>query len=293
METEDNRVLPPSQLFIVATPIGNLADMTYRAVEILQNADWIGAEDTRVSGHLLEHYSIKSPMFACHEHNEAKVALQMIERLKAGESGALISDAGTPLINDPGYRLVRAVREAGFEVVPVPGACSPIVALCASGLATDQFSYLGFLPRNGRARGEQLQWMADANHTCVFLESPKRIIKTLKDMAEILAGKELCIGRELTKLHEEFISGTVQEILAVFEQKTPRGEMVVMVGASQQPREVSDDDILALANLDAYRLLSPSARARTIAQKLAVKRSHVYDLLMRLDDEMDDETATQ
>jgi len=281
MDSQDNLIQTAGQLFIVATPIGNLADMTYRAIETLKDVDWIAAEDTRVSGRLLEYYDIKTPMFACHDHNEAKVAERMLERLRAGESGALISDAGTPLINDPGYRLVRKIRQANLDVVPIPGACSPIAALCASGLATDQFTYMGFLARSGQSRQSQIQMISDATHTCVFLESPKRIVKTLKSLSETVGSKELCIGRELTKMHEQFISGSAEELLAHFEQHTPRGEMVVMVGVSQTPIEVTDNMIESEARKPLYETLSPSARARTVAQSLNVKRSRVYDVLMK------------
>jgi len=280
MDSQDNSIQTCGQLFIVATPIGNLADMTYRAIETLKNADWIAAEDTRVSGRLLEYYDIQTPMFACHDHNEAKVADNMLVRLHAGESGALISDAGTPLINDPGYRLVRKIRQAGLNVVPIPGACSPITALCASGLATDQFTYMGFLARSGGARAVQLQTIADAAHTCVFLESPKRILKTLQHLEAMLGSKELCIGRELTKLHEEFISGNVSEVIAHLHTHTPRGEMVVMVGVSQMPVEITDAMIAIEAKKSVYESISPSARARAVAQNLGVKRSRVYDVLL-------------
>jgi len=254
--------------------------MTYRAIETLKNVDWIAAEDTRVSGRLLEYYDIKTAMFACHDHNEAKVAENMLVRLRAGESGALISDAGTPLINDPGYRLVRKIRQAGLNVVPIPGACSPITALCASGLATDQFIYMGFLARSGRVRTTQLQSIADAMHTCVFLESPKRILKTLQNLSDLVGSKEICIGRELTKLHEEFVSGSVAEVITHFEQHIPRGEMVVMVGVSHTPVEITDEMIIVEAKQDVYEDISPSARARAVAQKLDVKRSRVYSVLM-------------
>jgi len=280
MDSQDNSIQACGQLFIVATPIGNLADMTYRAIETLKIVDWIAAEDTRVSGRLLEYYDIKTPMFACHDHNEAKVAERMLERMQSGESGALISDAGTPLINDPGYRLVRKIRQAGLDVVPIPGACSPIAALCASGLATDQFTYMGFLARSGRTRTAQLQSIADAKHTCVFLESPKRIVKTLQSLADVVGTKEICIGRELTKLHEEFVSGSALDVMAHFNEHTPRGEMVVMVGVSQIPVEITDAMIAVEAKQAIYEILSPSARARAVAQKLDVKRSRVYDVLM-------------
>ncbi|MDQ6967817.1 MAG: 16S rRNA (cytidine(1402)-2'-O)-methyltransferase [Mariprofundaceae bacterium] len=280
MDSQDNSIQTCGQLFIVATPIGNLADMTYRAIETLKNVDWIAAEDTRVSGRLLEYYDIKTAMFACHDHNEAKVAEVMLERLRAGESGALISDAGTPLINDPGYRLVRKIRKAGLNVIPIPGACSPIAALCASGLATDQFTYMGFLARSGRTRSTQLQAIADATHTCVFLESPKRILKTLQNMADVVGTKEICVGRELTKLYEEFVSGSASEVIGHFKEHTPRGEMVVMVGISQTPTEITDEMIVVEVKKGAYDALSPSARARAVAQKLDVKRSRVYAVLM-------------
>jgi len=280
MDSQDNSIQACGQLFIVATPIGNLADMTYRAIETLKKVDWIASEDTRVSGRLLEYYDIKTPMFACHDHNEAKVAERMLERLQSGESGALISDAGTPLINDPGYRLVRKIRQAGLNVVPIPGACSPIAALCASGLATDQFTYMGFLARSGRTRTAQLQMIADARHTCVFLESPKRIVKTLQNLADVVGTKEICIGRELTKLHEEFVSGSASDVMAHFNKHTPRGEMVVMIGVSQTPVEITDAMIVVEAKQAIYEALSPSARARAVAQKLDVKRSRVYDVLM-------------
>jgi len=255
--------------------------MTYRAVETLKNVDWIAAEDTRVSARLMEYFDIKTVMFACHDHNEAKVAEQMLSRLQAGENGALISDAGTPLINDPGYRLVRKIREAGLDVVPIPGACSPVAALCASGLPTDQFMYMGFLARSGRSRLQQLQSIADASVTCVFLESPKRIVKTLQSLLDMVGKKEICIGRELTKMHEQFLFGTVSELLEYFETHQPRGEMVVMVGVSQDAIEVSDTMIVNVAKSAEYVDLSPSARARAVAQRLGVKRSYVYDVLMR------------
>ncbi|MBL4760296.1 MAG: 16S rRNA (cytidine(1402)-2'-O)-methyltransferase [Mariprofundaceae bacterium] len=280
MDSQDNSIQAYGQLFIVATPIGNLADMTYRAIKTLKNVDWIAAEDTRVSGRLLEYYDIKTAMFACHDHNEAKVAENMLARLRAGESGALISDAGTPLINDPGYRLVRKIRQAGLNVVPIPGACSPITALCASGLATDQFIYMGFLARSGGVRTTQLQSIADAMHTCVFLESPKRILKTLQNLSDLVGSKEICIGRELTKLHEEFVSGSAAEVITHFEQHIPRGEMVVMVGVSHTPVEITDEMIIVEAKQDVYEDISPSARARAVAQKLDVKRSRVYSVLM-------------
>ncbi|MDQ6990950.1 MAG: 16S rRNA (cytidine(1402)-2'-O)-methyltransferase [Mariprofundaceae bacterium] len=280
MDSQDNYTQARGKLFIVATPIGNLSDMSYRAVETLKKVDWIAAEDTRTSRRLLDHYDVDTPTFACHEHNEAHIAIKILERLNRGESGALISDAGTPLINDPGYRLVRQLRQAGCEVVPIPGACSPIVALCASGLATDQFTYMGFLARSGGTRKQQIQQIAVMSHSCVFLESPRRLLKTLKDLSTVIGSKELVVGRELTKLYEEFVSGTVTQVIEHFESQAPRGEIVVMVGAPLHVEEINDETILKTIQAMQDEHLSPSSLAKTVAQHLHVKRSHVYQLMM-------------
>lgn len=281
MDSQDNFTPARGKLFIVATPIGNLADMTYRAVKTLQQVDWIAAEDTRNSRTLLQHYEIQTPMFACHEHNEAHVLTQIQKRLDQGESGALISDAGTPLINDPGYRLVRQLRQSGYDVEPLPGACSPIVALCASGLATDQFTYMGFLARSGKARRQQLQAIAAASHTCVFLESPRRLLKTLKDMLVDMPQREVCVARELTKLHESFVYAVLPEVVAHFDQHPPRGEIVVMVGGASGTVELTEVQLLSHIQSMNDGSLSPSALARAVAQKLGLKRSVVYDVLMQ------------
>ena len=281
MDSQDNFTPARGKLFIVATPIGNLADMTYRAVTTLQQVDWIAAEDTRNSRTLLQHYEIQTPMFACHEHNEAHVLTQIQQRLDQGESGALISDAGTPLINDPGYRLVRQLRQSGYDIEPLPGACSPIVALCASGLATDQFTYMGFLARSGKSRRQQLQAMAAATHTCVFLESPRRLLNTLNDMAADMPQREVCVARELTKLHESFVHGLLPEVVQHFEQHPPRGEIVVMLGAASGAKEVSEAQLLSHIQHMDDGTLSPSALARAVAQQCGVTRSVVYELLMQ------------
>ncbi len=281
MDSQDNYTQARGKLFIVATPIGNLSDMSYRAIETLKKVDWVAAEDTRTSRRLLDHYDVKTPTFACHEHNEAHVATRILERLNAGESGALISDAGTPLINDPGYRLVRQLRQAGCDVVPIPGACSPIAALCASGLATDQFTYMGFLARSGGTRKQQMACIAQMSHSSVFLESPKRLLKTLKDLSAVIGSKEVVVGRELTKLHEEFVSGSVTTVIEHFEKQAPRGEIVVMVGAPLHAEVITDEVILQTVKSIDDGQLSPSSLAREVAQRLGVKRSHVYQMMMQ------------
>jgi len=279
MESQDKRKHPSGQLFIVATPIGNLGDITYRAVEILRQVTVIAAEDTRVSSRLLSHYGIDTPMMPCHEHNEEAISAKIIRRLQEGADVALISDAGTPLINDPGFRLVRAVRAAGCEVVPVPGASSPIAALCASGLPTDAFTYLGFPPRSGKERRLLLQQIDTTPHTLVLLESPRRLLKTLEDLAGVAAQREICVARELTKLHETFVCGSLDAVRSHFESTPPRGEIVLMIGPRVRG-EVSDDDILARLRQGEGGELPPSARARHIAGLLGVSKSRVYALML-------------
>lgn len=280
MESQDNQPGREGQLFIVATPIGNLGDITYRAVETLKQADTIAVEDTRVSGKLLARFGIDTPMLACHEHNEEQSARKIIARLQEGRSVALISDAGTPLINDPGYRLVRAVRQAGFTIVPIPGASSPIAALCASGMPTDRFTYAGFFPRGGSARDEELSRLQQASHTWLYLESPHRLVRTLQALEEGgMAVREVCVARELTKLHESFVSGSVTEVLAHYREHPPKGEIVLMIAPPSEPAEITDEMIVAELNSEEMLGLPPSKRAGSVARKLKVQKARVYDLL--------------
>ncbi len=280
MKSQDNHLRQEGQLFIVATPIGNLGDITYRAVETLQQADVIAVEDTRVSGRLLSHLGISTPMMICHEHNEEKVTDKIVQRLEAGEKVALISDAGTPLINDPGYRLVKRVREAGFIVVPVPGVSSPVAALSVSGLPTDRFVYAGFFPRSGKNRSDLIATLEKARHTYVLLESPRRLLKTLETLAKAnMAGREVCVARELTKLHEEFVSGTTDEVLEHFRTHEPRGEIVLLIGPVTAAVEVSDEELRSALNSETMQALPPSRRAGAVARQMGVPKSRVYALL--------------
>jgi len=280
MESQDNQLGREGQLFIVATPIGNLGDITYRAVELLKSVEVIAVEDTRVSGKLLSRYAIQTPMLVCHEHNEEKAAQKIMPYLESGKSVALISDAGTPLINDPGYRLINLVRKAGFGVVPIPGASSPIAALCASGMPTDQFTYAGFFPRSGSARSDMIAVLKSAPHTYLFLESPHRLVKSLESMASSgLSDREICVARELTKLHESLINGSVVEVLAHYREHSPKGEIVLVVAPATEKGEVSDEDILVELDQEAMLALSPSKRAGAVAKALHVPKSRVYPLL--------------
>ncbi len=281
METQPNDKDDNGQLFIVATPIGNLADMTYRAVETLKSVDLIAAEDTRISRRLCEHYGITTPLLACHEHNEERKAVQLLEAIREGKNIALISDAGTPLINDPGYRLVSKLRECGIRVTPIPGACSPIAALCASGLPTDSFAYDGFLARSGKTRRRQIESIASSTCTRILLESPHRLLHTLDDLRQACGdARQACVAREMTKLYETFVCGSLPEIRATMEQGTIRGEIVLLIGPETVKREVSDADISEALVLARDEGLSPSALAKSIARQLDVPRARVYDLLL-------------
>ncbi|HXH65327.1 MAG TPA: 16S rRNA (cytidine(1402)-2'-O)-methyltransferase [Mariprofundaceae bacterium] len=281
MDSQPNRNAGTGQLFVVATPIGNLGDISYRAVEILKKADAIAAEDTRTSARLLSHYGIATPMFACHEHNEEALAEQLLARLRQGQDIALISDAGTPLISDPGFKIVRTLRRAGIRITPVPGPCSPIVALSASGLPTDRFTYLGFLPRAGSKREAMLRQIAAAEHTHILLESPHRLVGTLRELQGHLRPEhEMCVAREMTKMFEEFVYGTGAEVVARFEAEPPRGEIVLIIGPAPEAGEAIDDAaILARLHAPDMHSLPPSTRARSVAKELGVPKSRVYRLL--------------
>jgi len=283
MESQANHPQAVGQLFVVATPIGNLADITYRAVETLKRVDIIAAEDTRTSLKLLRHYGINTPMLALHEHNESAMIEKLQTRLENGGSIALISDAGTPLISDPGYRLVRGLRQAGIRVIPLPGASSVMAALCAAGLATDHFRFAGFLPRSGKSRIQAIKRTAASDETSILLESPRRLLTTLQDLqAQLEAVRELVVARELTKLHEEFVSGTAAELIDHFTQHAPRGEIVLMVAAAgDEAVALSDQQIVECLASPAMLALPPSARARAVANTLNIPRARVYALISR------------
>ena len=218
-----------AQLFFVPTPIGNLADMTFRGVETLQLVDLVLAEDTRTSGKLLKHYEVSTPMMAYHMHNEHKVVNHLIQRMQNGERMALITDAGTPGISDPGFLLARAAVEAGIEIQCLPGATAFVPALVVSGLPNDKFVFEGFLPVK-KGRQTRLKILAEESRTLVFYESPHKLIKTLNNFKEYMGGDRLIsISRELTKLYEETFRGTVDEALLHFENKPAKGEFVIIL----------------------------------------------------------------
>jgi 16S rRNA (cytidine1402-2'-O)-methyltransferase len=232
-------------LFVVSTPIGNMGDFSFRAVEVLKAVALVLAEDTRHSRTLLDRYEIRTPMSSYHEHNEAAATPKLVERLAGGDDLALITDAGTPLVSDPGHRLVRATLDAGIRVVPVPGASAMLAALVASGLATDQFVFYGFLPRKGGERVAALDAIVSSPMTAVLYEGPGRVAATLQDLAARDAGREAVVARELTKQFEEIKRGTVESLAAYYEETPPRGEVVILVGGASPA--VVDEAALARA----------------------------------------------
>jgi 16S rRNA (cytidine1402-2'-O)-methyltransferase len=272
-----------ASLFVVSTPIGNLGDLTHRAVEVLKAADVILAEDTRRSQVLLRHYGIEGRLVSAHEHNEKSRAGTVVEMLREGRDVALVTDAGTPLLSDPGARIVREVVEAGFEVVPVPGASALLAALVASGIPAERFTFYGFIPRKGGRRTELLDEIAALPYAAVLYESPHRTAELLRDLAAA-AGPErrVAVARELTKLHEEFFRGTAEEAAARFEEREPRGEIVVVVeGRPEDAEAEAETDALAARSVAQVLLgqgMSPSAVAKELRRRLGIARNAAYEL---------------
>jgi 16S rRNA (cytidine1402-2'-O)-methyltransferase len=268
----------PGALHVVSTPIGHLGDITLRALAVLQQVTAICCEDTRHARPLLDRYGIGTPTLALHEHNEAGATPRLLERLRAGEALALISDAGTPLVSDPGARLVAAAVTAGLRVVPIPGASATLAALVASGITPHPFTVLGFLERKGKARENQLAQAARSLHAVVLFESPNRLVETLRDIA-VLAGtqREVAVGRELTKHFEEVRRGTLEEVAAYYESTPPRGEIVIVL-AGATAAEPTEDGLQATA--DALR--AEGFRPRDIVRMLMDEHGASRNLAYRL-----------
>ena len=271
--------LPPG-LYVVATPIGNLADITLRALAVLERSDVIYCEDTRHSRTLLAHYSISRPLRAYHEHNAERERPHILAELAEGKRVALISDAGTPLISDPGYKLVRAVIGEGHAVTSLPGASAVLTALAAAGLATDTFLFAGFLPPRQGARRSRLAELKATRATLVFFESPSRVAESIADIASVLGDREMVIARELTKLHEEFHRGSPPHLVQWAEASTPRGEMVMLVGPPTSVEVTDEAILLSLRPLLAEESLRDASKA--VADALGVAKARVYDLGLAL-----------
>ena len=257
-------------LYIVATPIGNLQDITQRALETFAQVDLIAAEDTRHSGLLLSHYGIKKPFFALHDHNEQEKAHILVEKLKQGSHIALISDAGTPLISDPGFHLVRQCREAGIRVVPLPGACAAITALCASGIASDRFCFEGFLPAKSKARKDKLENIAEEDRTLIFYESTHRILDTLEDMQSVLGEERyIVLAREITKTWETITGNTIKNLREwlLEDPNRTKGEMVLIVEG--KPKSDNNDEISPQA-VKALELIAEELPLKKAAAIVAV-----------------------
>lgn len=266
-------------LYIVATPIGNLQDITQRALAIFEQVDLIAAEDTRHSGLLLSHYGIKKPFFALHDHNEQQKAHCLVEKLQQGQDIALISDAGTPLISDPGFHLVRQCRQAGIKVVPVPGACAAITALCASGIASDRFCFEGFLPAKSKARCDKLQNLAEEERTLIFYESTHRILDTLADIEKTLgAERYVVLAREITKTWETIVGDNVANLRQWLGEDPNRtkGEMVLIIEGKvkQETDEINPQALKALELIS--QSLPLKKAAAIVAEIYGYKKNALY-----------------
>ena len=259
---------PPTDagtLFIVSTPIGHMGDFSFRAVETLRDVSAVLAEDTRHTVHLLERYGIATPLVPYHEHNEAKATPGLVARLRAGESLALVSDAGTPLLSDPGARLVRAAVEAGIRVSPVPGASALLSALVASGLDADRFTFFGFLARRGRERAATIDEIARLRHSAVLYEAPSRVGDTLAELAAAgAAERQAVVARELTKQFEEIRRGTLAQLAAYYDDAPPRGEVVIVVAGAAAPEGASEEQL----RVRAAELRADGRSARDVASAL-------------------------
>ena len=232
--------LQPGTLYLVATPIGNLEDITLRALRVLRECDVVAAEDTRRTGQLLKHFEIRKPLISCFAFNEARRSEEILDRLRGGQRIALVSDAGSPGISDPGERVVRAARAAGVRVEPVPGPCALVAALTASGLPTDEFHFLGFLPHKSGQRRRQLEALQNVAGTLAFYESPYRIGKLLEELNAVFPERTVVLARELTKKFEEFLRGTPAELLSLAGQKPMKGEFVVLIAPAASAESPSE-----------------------------------------------------
>jgi 16S rRNA (cytidine1402-2'-O)-methyltransferase len=281
MQTEPK----PGTLYVVGTPIGNLEDMTFRAVRILQGVDIIAAEDTRHTGKLLQHFQVKTPQLSYHDHNRSSRIPELLEHLSNSKSIALVSDAGMPGISDPGYELVKACVEAGILVVPIPGASAAITALSAAGLATDKFIFEGFLPAKSQQRRERLEFLATERRTLIFYESPHRLRETLQDFAQIVGSdRQIVLAREITKLYEEFWRGTVAEACSYYSQKEPQGEYTVMMAGipATQPQLTLLQIKAELKQMIAQGI-SRSQASRELAKFTSLPRREIYQIALSLD----------
>ena len=277
-------------LYVVATPIGNLEDITLRAIDTLSRADVIAAEDTRHTRRLLARHQIKGRLISFHEHNEARRTPELVDRMRHGESIALVSDAGTPGVSDPGYRLVQAAVSSKIPVVPLPGASAAIAALCASGLPTDNFTFVGFPARKKNKRMEQISALAHLPHTLIFYQSPRRIVAFLEELRDSLGERRAVLAREVTKLHEEFVRGNLSDIAAQLNSRDEvKGECTLLVAGAEThaPSEAELDAAIAAAMAETERR-SLSDIAKSLAKAFKVPRNMVYDKALKMREELEE-----
>ncbi len=270
-------------LYLVSTPIGNLEDITLRALRVLKEVDLIACEDTRRTRILLSHYGIKTVMTSLYDEVERKRGVALVEAMLGGKSLAYVSDAGTPLISDPGYHLVRSAIESGIPIVPVPGPSAVITALSVSGMPSDRFAFFGFLPEKRGRRRSFLETLKTLSLTLVFYESPRRLAESLKDIRDILGSREIAVTRELTKVYEEVLRGPVDTLIGSLEKKSIKGEITLLVGGTPGKQEVDDGQIEALfRQMERQEELSTRDLAVQIAEQLDLPKKRVYDFVLRL-----------
>ena len=275
------RPLAPA-LYLVATPIGNLADISLRALAVLARADLIAAEDTRHSKKLLAHFGIAAKLSAYHEHNAERERPRLIARLRAGQSVALISDAGTPLVSDPGYKLAREALDAGLAVVSIPGPSASLAALTSSGLPTDTFIFAGFLPPKSGPRRARLEGLRAVPATLIFFETGPRLAKSLADMADVLGPRQGAIAKELTKLHERVTRGELSELVDALSGEALKGEFVIVIGPPQVAASEASDAAIVEQLEKALNVESFRDAVRSVAEVLQVSRARVYELGLKL-----------
>jgi 16S rRNA (cytidine1402-2'-O)-methyltransferase len=271
--------LPPG-LYIVATPIGNLSDLSPRAADVLARADLIAVEDSRVTAKLLHHIGVRRPMLPYHDHNAERVRPQLLERMRGG-AVALVSDAGTPLISDPGYKLVRDAREAGIPVTTIPGPSAVVAALTLAGLPTDRFLFVGFLPPKGGAKAAAIAEVAAVRATLVFYESGPRLAATLGALREGLGEREAAVAREISKKFEETVTGSLSELAERYSKAAPKGEIVVVVAPPGEAEAAGEEEVDS-ALREAMTRLSASRAAAEVAERLGVPRRQAYERALRL-----------
>ncbi|QIZ70268.1 16S rRNA (cytidine(1402)-2'-O)-methyltransferase [Oxynema aestuarii] len=275
-----------STLYLVGTPIGNLEDITFRAIRTLKSVDLIAAEDTRHTGKLLHHFDIKTPQVSYYEHNQQQRIPELLNKLEQGRSIALVTDAGMPGISDPGYELVKACIDRGFDVIPIPGVSACVTAVSASGLPSDRFVFEGFLPAKGQDRQNRLEALVVETRAIVLYESPHRLRETLQDLAKTLGGDRAAVlGRELTKLHEQFWRGTLNEAIAYYESEVqPQGEFTLVIAPGDREEPILSPEAIK-AELKALldRGISRSQASRQLAQNTALSRRDIYQIALSLE----------